>query len=233
MSLVEDFAPLTARRSLGALDAAKLEELELASPSASLGVVRRGREVELALGGETFGTRHRYAAHEGQVFVLGNTLVRPLSQAKTRLVERKLVGWEESELESIQLQLPDGPVVLEQANRDDREESYWAAAGSVGEDEEASDWVDRLLRLRARTYLEEEPGELVPILTARLQSGSEAVLVELFDGPPAPQTAADNNPSANPLSATYARTSFTRGLVRLQGNSGQEVADDAAGLAQD
>ena len=165
MALVEDFAPLTARRSLGTLDAAKLDELELTSPSSSLGVVRRGREASLALGGETFGTRHRYASYEGQVFVLGNTLVRPLSQAKTRLVERKLVGWDEAEIESISIDTASGPVALEQANRDDREEAYWTTSGTAGANEEATDWVERLLRLRARTYLEEEPGELVPILT--------------------------------------------------------------------
>lgn len=144
--LLDQFSPWTATRGLGALDAAKLRELgleisprqlELWTPSGQLGF---GVSVPV-------GTGASYVrARDGQVFVLGGTLVQDLTSASSRLVDRRVHAFRPEE--------PDRLVVhLGAQSRTLLQRRLGGVARITGEghpetpDVYAQAWVERLVKL--------------------------------------------------------------------------------------
>ncbi|HLL00228.1 MAG TPA: hypothetical protein VK539_06550 [Myxococcaceae bacterium] len=95
-------APLKGSRSLGEMDAKKLEELGLANSPRKLTLTVDGKEQALTLAtatGNAWGPPYLLRG-DGQVFLLGPTLLPDLEGASNRLVDRRLHTFELGEFDS-------------------------------------------------------------------------------------------------------------------------------------
>lgn len=174
MGLLGSFEPLMAKRELDAslVDAPNFGFDE---PEGTVTVARtNGGEESLVIGSSTYGTRDRYARHGDKLFLLGDTLIRPLQFAATRLRERRLQPWVEGDVDTLTLQREGKTLALEQRNRDDRAKAFWARPDDDTEDEAAATWAEKLFRLRADTSTDAPAGDLTPLLTVELQGEGEA-----------------------------------------------------------
>ncbi|AGC43003.1 hypothetical protein MYSTI_01671 [Myxococcus stipitatus DSM 14675] len=86
------FAPLRATRSLGVLDAKKLEEVGLTTSQRKLTMTLGGKVESFALASTTggWGTPYLRRESDGHVFLLGPALLPDLENASSRLVDRRM-----------------------------------------------------------------------------------------------------------------------------------------------
>ncbi|WP_338869144.1 hypothetical protein [Myxococcus stipitatus] len=86
------FAPLRATRSLGVLDAKKLEEVGLTTSQRKLTLTLGGKAESYTLASTTggWGTPYLRRESDGQVFLLGPALLPDLENASSRLVDRRM-----------------------------------------------------------------------------------------------------------------------------------------------
>ena len=156
-ALLESLSPLLALRVLPDVDDDKLAELELAEPEAWVEIQRKGRTQKLELGGEAYGTRDRYVrdVESGEVYMVDADVLRPLAHAKSRLPDRELIGLEEEAVTQVTLSGTAGDVTMVQQNRDDRKRAFWANATDTTRSVEMyENWLDKLFRLRALSYVQ-------------------------------------------------------------------------------
>lgn len=203
------FSPLMALRKLDASDPAKLAEIGLDAPKGTITVVRRGKSTVLSVGGEAYGTKHRYLRNDetGEVFLVEENRVKDLQHARTRLADRSLWSLATPAIGSVVLTVGEKSLELSQKNPDDEAKTFWARAGMDSRDEEATAWMDKLLKLRGVSYVDpsadDAPKELAPRLTVELRpagKGKSEILEVLED------------------SATgefYGRSPHTRGLLKM------------------
>jgi len=201
--LWSDFQPLVALRELP--DAASLdaEVFGLDEPTGTVTVTLEDQQVELTIGGETYGSKDRYARVGDSVFLLDDGDLRPLQFAATRLVERTLFPLIDSEVEQVVVTQGDAPpMVFEHRNRDDRQAAHFTWASQPDEaDDQVDAWVGRLLKLRLRRYLTaEEAGALSPLFRYEVRGEGQAYPVEILEGPDG---------------TVYARSAHNRSLVEL------------------
>lgn len=234
--LIEGSAPLLALRALTDVDDAKLESFGLKTADTTVTYQSRGRSSTFTLGGETYGTKDRYAREEGtgRVYVLDDELFKPLKFAVSRLPERSLVSPKPEAIESVSVTLGGTVVMWTQANKDDRAAAYWnretpaaaapagdganpAAAG--GKDESFGNWVDKLLKLKSTAYVADAEAPAAAEVrfeyTVRVAGKPEETVQVLQEG-----------------DAWYARSTFTRGLVKLSRTSVEDVAGEVKDIVE-
>ncbi|QSQ17818.1 hypothetical protein [Myxococcus landrumensis] len=92
LKLFPRFAPLRATRSLGVLDAKKLEEVGLTTSQRKLTMTLGGKVESFTLASTTggWGTPYLRRESDGQVFLLGPALLPDLENASSRLVDRRM-----------------------------------------------------------------------------------------------------------------------------------------------
>ena len=116
--LWDGFAPLEALRELEVTPEMSREAFGFEEPTAKLTVQRKGQPAELTLGAETYGSKDRYLEHDGHIYLVDDTLIRPLQFATSRLVERTLQPIAEKDVTKVEVSLPDSTVaVFEQHER--------------------------------------------------------------------------------------------------------------------
>ncbi len=168
LDLFASYEPLMARRELDA-SLADTPAFGFDDPEGTITVVRvSGGEEKLVIGASTYGTRDRYAKHDGKLFLLADTKVRPLQFAASRLRERRLHPWLEADVERVRVERGGKVLVLEQRNRDDRAKAFWARPGEDQEDPNGATWVEKLLRLRVSSSPIEPEGTPEPALTVQI-----------------------------------------------------------------
>ena len=187
------------------------------------------------LGQTVFGGDSRYLRDRasGEVYLVDARVLRPLMSAQTSLMDRALFPGSLADLDAVTVAGAPGEVRLVQHNRADRQAAYW----SIGEDGERSEpaqaWLRKLMRARAQEYLAGEPKDLgielgAPVLTLTLEGEDGAHQVQIYKGPPPPDEA--QAPAATPKAAEreawYARSTYTRGWVRLYSTQASDVAHD-------
>jgi hypothetical protein len=195
-ALLDSLSPLFALRVLPNVDAEKLVELELAEPEAWVEVQRKGRTQKLEIGGEAYGTRDRYVrdVESGEVYMVDADVLRPLAHAKSRLPDRKLIGLEEEAIIQVMLSGSEGDVTMVQQNRDDRKRAFWAnAADTTRSVEMYENWLDKLFRLRALSYVQPDdkpdPSVLEKVFSASFKpERGEAVVLEVMQFKPEGET---------------------------------------------
>lgn len=195
---------------------------------ATIEVVRASGPLTLTVGGETYGSKHRYVQHDGSIYLIEVETLRPLQSAASRLVERSLFPFEESDIEQVDVTLPDGAAyAFVQQNRDDRAKAYWARQDSLDqEDGTVGTWLGKVFKLRLREYVDEAEveGELVPVVTYTVRGKGEQWPVEIVKATTTGEDGAEKT-------EWYARSAYNRSLVTLTESLVRNVVDDLDSLA--
>ncbi len=212
----EAFAPFLAIRELPATSG-EVDVYGLAEPEMSIAVTRASGEITLEVGGEAYGTRHRYVAVSGSQYLVDHNVLRPLQYGKTRLVERRLYPFAEKDIEQIAVTRPGESRQFVQENRDDRATAFWADVGNTEtEDVTGAAWLGKLLRVKVHTYDIDEGAEdtLDPVFTFTVTGGGESWPVAVL------QQRDAEKPDF------YAQPAFNRTLVKLTKGAAREVIAD-------
>lgn len=218
--LLESLAPFVAKRALRDVPVESYEDYGLTEPTASLVVTRSGKEAKTyQVGGEAYGTRDLYLLDEGsgQVYLMDKDLLRPLKYAPSRMPDRELLGVEMGDVTALRIESPAGSRELEQRNRADSKNAFFAAKGSDEKDEAAALWLDKALALKASGTVQpgEEPKDLATAF---------ALTFLTSDGPVTLVVSQGTDPEGKP--GWYASSEHTRGLVELHEAQASEANFD-------
>jgi hypothetical protein len=164
LEALEALAPLTARRSLGALEAAQLEEAGLTAPEDQLVVTCGGQTQTYDLGGTAYGTGDRYlrSAAGGPVYLLGRASLQPLQSPETQLWQRELHAFEPRELRTATVEVAGQTRSIVRVNPLDEARAAWVDAATTDRRDDLLDnWMGIVDRLTVLRYLgpEQEPGD--------------------------------------------------------------------------
>jgi len=217
----EAFAPLNALRELAGSSDADPDVFEFDAPEATI-TIEGASTAEVVLGGESFGSKNRYARHDGKVYLLGDAIIRPLQFASSRLVERTLQPLARDEIVSVDVHLPDGTThQFAQHKADVPAEAFWARVDTPDvSDLDAATWLDKAFSLRLRGYVhaDEVTEELTEAVRYVVHGTEGAWTVEIL-------RAAGEEP------VWYARSDFNRSLLSLTASLAQNFVDDLDALA--
>ncbi len=223
--VLEQLAPLRARRSLGELGPEQLAEIGLDEPEGTLTLRCGDREESFTIGGRAYGSGDRYARAGDAVYLIGDERLEPIESAELRLMERRLHTFEWTEIAAVEVDAFERHKRLLQRNRLDEASAQWVDAERPDTRNELfGNWLGAYPRLRVQRYLEGEPGSdlegdapaptSVMRLTFEGEGGEELGRLEL--------SRVDASPAAY-----YARTETTRGWVRVPPSVAQAFEDDA------
>ena len=224
-AVMSGMMPFVARRQLEHLNQDQLSELGLDQPEATIEITRQGRESKrFEIGGRVYGGRNLYARdpETGHVYVIEASLLRPLDNPEQTLLDRDVVGVDAREIERIAVTRDGREATFEQHNAADASAAYWSPAGNDRPDAGAGAWIDRALRLRIQSYV--QAGDATPALETVVQfavhtRAGTVVETELL-------VARSDAGEAQ----WFARSQYTRALVRLEGSLPADVAADVARL---
>ncbi|MCA9606240.1 MAG: DUF4340 domain-containing protein [Myxococcales bacterium] len=163
---LEQVAPLTARRTLGDLDAEQLAEIGLEGEEAHPGrfaLTCGGTVHTFQIGGRAYGSGDRYARREGggPVQLLGNERLLSIESAEFRLMERQLHHFEWTGVTELRVEGWGEQKTLLQRNRLDEAGAEWVDQASPDRRNEVyGNWLSAYPRVRVQRYLdpEQEPG---------------------------------------------------------------------------
>ena len=218
--LLETFAPLEANRLLD-VNEAELADFGLAEPEESLEIQRAGKDPRVFdVGGEAYGTKDRYIRdrNSGKVYLINADTLNPLKRGTTSLPDRALMALEESDALQVQVSSATDTLSLEHRNRDDPDASHWRVVGEDEPNESAGTWLEKIFRLRSSGYVQADEvptdQELVFAVTVTGEDSSTEV-VEVFSA---------SDPDGK--EAWYARSPYTRELVKLHTSPASQAAED-------
>ncbi len=186
--VLEAWASPRASRSLGKVTPSKLKDLGLgADGSWTVTVEAPGGTHRLEIGAEVFGTRRRYAMKpdDGEIYVIEGRPIRDLERATRRLLDRNLVDVDREALDHVRLTADGATVEFVRLGP-----GSWARAESKDrEDEAATRWVDRLLKLSlwAPRALDDDAGDPGETLQVTLMAGDHPLDVVTLSCPPGPR----------------------------------------------
>jgi len=217
----EKLAPLTAVRSVGKYDPKQAEEFGFDKPEGTLSVKIGGVEHSLLLGGTTPGGQERYAKHAstGQLYAVAADVAQTLLGAETRLVERDLHAFPDTDV--TRLRVSRTPKTRELVQVKDKKGSWADPATPDKADETAGNWMTKVGRLRVMDYVESPPQLSPETLVVRLEyfGGAKALgFLELFKVP------------GEKGSDYLIRTEHGRWHVKVLSNVGEQVEQDLASV---
>jgi hypothetical protein len=206
----EAFAPLEALRELTDTPGLDRSVFGLEEPEGRITVTRKGGEpVQLVVGGETYGSKDRYATAGERVFLLDDADLRPLQFAMSRLVDRVMYPLARPEMTAASLTLADGRgIEAVHVNPDDESKEYWTLATTPDDrNDEVDALLDRALLLRFRAYVTEAEatagGALTPAYTFTVSGDGQTWPIEVLRR--------DDD-------TWFARAAYNRSLVQLTDN---------------
>lgn len=223
-------APLTARRTLGDLDAEQLAEIGLEGEEATPGrfaLTCGGTTHTFQIGGRAYGSGDRYArlASGGPVQLLGNERLQAIESAEFRLMERQLHRFEWTRVTELRVEAWGQQKTLLQRNRLDEANAEWVDAASPDRRNEAfGNWLSAYPRMRVQRYLDpgQEPGaELEQPATA------ETSLRLTFRGEDGELGRMELRRVDRIPLVYYVRTETTRDWVTVPASVAQSFEDDA------
>ncbi len=219
--LADALAPLEAVRALGKLDPARDEEFGFGEEAAKLVVTLGGQARELTLGGNAPGGGHSYVrTTAGETFVVAGDLLRDLSSAESRLMQRELHEWDDDEVASVNITTASGNRALVRATD---KKSAWASADAPGsKDESATNWMKKLGRLRVSKYVDQESVNASPAfkVTFKSEAGAELGFTEV-----ASHTAEDGELEY------LVRSEQTRWWGTVVKSTGEQLVQDSSAIA--
>jgi hypothetical protein len=185
--LATQLAPLTALRRIGVIEPKRAEEFGLDKPDGTLKVKIRGTEHSLVFGGTTPGGNERYAKEvsSNTVYAVAGDIAQHMLGAESRLLERDLHGFEETDVTRVRLsKRGKSREIVALAEK----KGGWADASTPTKlDETAGNWMTKLERLRVQEYIETPSAPLRPddaVVRVDYYSGSKPLgFVELYKVP--------------------------------------------------
>ncbi len=229
--IFEGFAPLISPRAFGVLDASKLKELGLESPTRHLEVTVRGDvrrfdigQPEKATGGEAFLRDTR----DGRVYLLPRGLLADL-QNPNHLVDRRLHAFEIADFDRFVLSSGGKQKAYLQINREVRGKSAFAPAKTPDKpDQMAKNWHDAMWRAFPSDILGrgEEPPTGKPTVVLRIDYTDGKTPVGFMEF--ARAESAGGVSEEAPVADVYARTEHTAGWLKLA--TGAQLVADAQKL---
>lgn len=220
-AVLKGLMPFVAKRSLEGLSDDKLAELGLAEPEATLEIQRSGREAKTyEIGGNVYGGANVYVRdpETGKVYVVDSKVIRPLQGAKQSLPDRDVIGAETRQITHLSVHAGEATAEFEQHNPDDPEAVFWSTAGSKESNPSAAAWIDKLLRLRSSGYVQttDATGELETVYTLQVRTTDRKAI----------DVTVQRGYDEHGDDVWYAKSSYTRGLVKLQRALAAEVATE-------
>ncbi len=173
--LLSRVAPLHAVRGLDPVGPEQLKAFGLDAPPMRLVVERGERKQELELGNATYGGGTHYARAGGQLYLVKAALFADLKAGANALTDRTAMGVPKEKAVRVIVQTAQGKKrELLQRHADDKARAFFADPAEPDTKlEQATTWVDRVLRTRLSDFATETPG------------GAPALSVEVLgeDGP--------------------------------------------------
>lgn len=216
---LERLLPLRAERDLGKPDAKKLAQFGLVEAGRSLIVEAREQKVAYLIGSQTYGDATTYIRQQpdGPVFLVSSTLIRSLDARANRYLERRLVGVDQQDVERIAVGTLTHSREFTRQKRE-KQRSVWVPADNP---ESANDlftnWVERVFRLGADEYLNEDP--LPP-------PRPEFKLICFRGGQQLDELELASAEAGEGKRDFFARSQFTGGWVKLKSGDAEAVVND-------
>lgn len=213
--VLERLAPLRAQRRLPAEAADAPADYGLDEPRARLTVSTEDDQHRFEIGDYSFGRHHLYLrrADTRPIYVVRTDTLGPLEGESLQLRDSRLTEMRQRDVRRVRIvegetERGDARTIeLLHHNLDDPPSSYWTVGETTRKSRRAGNWMDRFFRLSAREYVSEEQGEqqiddlettLTVELVGRDGTRRSVRLMRLEGG------------------RSFARSPFTRGLVRLE-----------------
>jgi hypothetical protein len=224
VKLLDQMAPLRSPRAFGILDAAKLKELGLEGSKRKLTITAKGDTREYTIGqppGNGILEAFMRDERDGRVYLMPHGVLGDLTAA-TRLVDKKLHGFEPTEFDRMVITMGGKSRELVQNHRESIQSAQLATPKTPDKpDQMAKNLHDLLWRSFALDVLGqgEVPKEGAPTPAAK---------VEYFDGKKSlgyieiaktPEKSVQQTDPAGNRTTVYARTERTAGWVKLHVNA--------------
>jgi len=224
LELADKLAPLLAARQIGPLASGRAEEFGFDKPEGTLKVKVAGAEQTLVIGATTPGGQERYAKREpgGIVFAVSGEIVQTLLGAESRLLERDLHGFPESDV--TRLRISRAGKSREAVAFTDKK-GAWADATAPGKlDETLGNFLTKVARLHVTDYVETPAAPLTPesaVLRIEYFGGAKALgFLELYKVP------------GEKGSDYLLRTEYGRWYVKVLSSAGEQVEQDVGSIVK-
>jgi hypothetical protein len=223
--LLQSVAPLKALRVLGKVDDAKKADFGFNTEEGRLHVTIGGKEHSLVFGGATPGGSDYYAKdpQSGEAYVVAGSILRDLTSADTRLLERNLHQWPDTEAKKAKITIGNATRDLV---RNDQQKEFWSRADKPAEkDETASNWMTKIDRLRVTRYEGEKP-------SAPVSPTDVVCRVDYFDDRrPLGYIEIVRRPGEGDRHEYIARTEHIRWYATVLRSSAEQIDQDAKSIA--
>ena len=227
--LLDQFAPFRSPRAFGVLDAAKLKELGLDQSKKKLTVTAKGDTREYIVGQPIGGNGEAFLrdVRDGRIYLMPHGVLGDFT-ASTRLVDKKMHGFEQAEFETLRLTIDGKTRELLQTHRETPLTTQLASPKTPDKtDQMAKNWHDMLWRSFPMEVLGKgetpKEGAPTPVLRVDYFDGKKPLgYIELAKPPEAGPQQTD---AAGNRTTLYARTERTAGWVKLHVNG--TLATDA------
>jgi hypothetical protein len=213
--------PLRAERDLGKLDDKKLSQFGMVEAGRTLIVEAQKQKVTYLIGAQTYGGATTYVQEQpdGPVYLISSTLIRSLDVRSTRYLERRLVGVNKKDVERVAVGTLTASREFLQQKRE-KKRNIWVPADSPDVTNDLfTNWVERVFRLGATEYLDQDPVPPPKPEFKLLYFRGSKKLDEL-------QVASAEAEAGK--RDFFARSDFTGGWVKLRRQDSEAVVNDLA-----
>jgi hypothetical protein len=220
--IVEKVAPLLAVRALGKYEPKQAEEFGLDKPEGTLSVKLGGSEQSLVVGGTTPGGQERYSKHSasGQLYAVPADLVQAMLGAETRLIERDLHAFPDTDV--MRIRVSKGGKSRELAAIPDKKGAFADVATPTKSDDTVGNWLSKVGRLRVMEYVEKPAAPPSP--------ESAVVRIEYFGKKETLGFLEVYKVPGEKGSDYLIRTEQTRWYVKVLASVGEQVEQDLASV---
>jgi len=223
--LFAGMSPLFAVRKLEDVTPDKLKTIELDNPVEHVILDRKGKTTDIELGGESYGTKDRYARIAGtsDIYLIDDEVIRSLKFARTRLPDRDLFPFETPKIDTAVIGDGTSSITLTQKNRDDKDKATWVPADAPDDaSAQYKTWMDKFLKAKGSSYVND--ADVPKDLDLRFQvtltgEGSSPETVEVYQ--------------AGDAGDWYAKSGYTRGYVKMLKSTTSGLAEDVGSLIGD
>ncbi|MEM6731245.1 MAG: DUF4340 domain-containing protein [Myxococcota bacterium] len=220
--LLASLEELKADRALGKLGDPEREKFGLTKDTTnSLSLYFAEREVEIKVGDEAFGSGSYYVSPpSGDVFLVGSQVLSSLRHGAGVLLDRRAVGVESKEVNRAVLKARGEMRELVHRYPDEPGKAFYAdPAEPDARLDQTTAWIERLLRLRTQSLVDEKP------------AGSASLEIELFGGGESLATLQLWTPVDEKVA--YARSSRFAKTLQVNGNNAKRLIDDASAVLEE
>lgn len=222
--LYKDLSPMLALRRLEVTDDAKIAEIGLTEPTATISIVRGSQTQTLDIGGEAYGSKHIYVRRQsdGLVYLVERDLIQTLKNARSRLADHSLVGLARKDIARAVITWSGESLDVTQRNVDDERQARWVLSEDQEQaQEQLTTWMGQALKLKGMRYA--DPSDPPADLQTRLS-------VELIPAKGASQTL--EILQVGDGGDWYARSAYTRGLVKVVRSGARGLVDDVQSVIE-